>query len=82
MYENSGDIKTIDEHKYTCMRVVADKKDAEKIAKGLRDEGYRSRVTVRSKRHIPKEPAGSYFPTPPHFYGDIITYCVWKGSKK
>jgi hypothetical protein len=77
---NHGDTKLFGNHRFTMVSIVGDKKGAEAKAENIRKEGYLARITVRSKRHVPKEPSGSYFGG--HGGFTVTTYCVWKGAKK
>ena len=87
MWENSGDKKVFNGHVFTCMRVVSEKREAERLAGLIRDgdrkkgiPGRLARVTLRSKKYYPKEPAGSYFAG--HGGFTVTTYCVWQGPKR
>lgn len=80
MYEEHGDIKFFGNHRFIMMNITAGKKSADEKAETIRKDGFLARVTVRSKRHVPKEPSGSYFSG--HGGFTVTTYCVWKGPKK
>jgi len=80
MYEEHGDIKFFGNHRFTMMSITAGKKSADEKAESIRKDGFLARVTIRSKRHVSKEPSGSYFAG--HGGFTVTTYCVWKGPKK
>lgn len=77
---DSGDKTVFGGRVFTCMRVVAERAEADRLAGKIRDDGFLARVTQRTKRYIPKEPTGSYFQG--HGGFTVSTYCVWKGPRR